>query len=333
VGDSRAYLYRKGRLKQLTTDHTVVQKMVQAGMLKPDEAADHPNASVLDRAIGSKPSVVVDISEPWRLKEGDAILLCSDGLSGYVPDAEIAAVLRSHAAVQEIPDRLVKLALEKGGEDNVTVQFIQYGTRPETHPSAPRFLPPILQTVVVFALGAVLSAAAFALYLPVVESAFKAKESTLTATFTQKQVELEETEQQLAHAQSERDTQRETSEKLTRDIAELSRQVDDKDRKIAEISHKLDDERENNKKQRGMTQTQLEKTRDELTTVKKKLRDAEQELAATRQELRKAKASLEANRVAKDRPKPVGGPEPKPSSAAEAEPTEPVPGSEEPTGP
>jgi PPM family protein phosphatase len=333
VGDSRAYLYRRGRLKQLTTDHTVVQKMVQAGMLKPNEAADHPNASVLDRAIGSKPNVLVDISEPWRLREGDAILLCSDGLSGYVPDAEVAAVLRSHAAVQEIPDQLMKLALQKGGEDNITVQFIQYGTRPETHRRAPGFLPPLFQMIAVFALGAVLSAAAFALYLPVVENGFKAKESTLITTLTQKQAELEETKVQLARVQNEQDIQRETSEKLTRAIEEKSRQVDDKDNTISEISKKLDDERGNSKKQRGITQNQPDKTRDELAAVKKKLKDTEQELATAKQELRKVRASLEANRVAKDRPKPPGEPEPKSTSGADTALTGPAPASEKQTGP
>ena len=134
VGDSRAYLYRNRRLQQLTTDHTLVQKMVQAGMLKPEEALDHPNASVLDRAIGNKPSVEVDISDKLSLSEGDAFLLCSDGLSGYVTDPEIEAVLHSQATVQEIPERLVQLALQKGGEDNVTVQFIQYGIRKEAQP-------------------------------------------------------------------------------------------------------------------------------------------------------------------------------------------------------
>jgi PPM family protein phosphatase len=130
VGDSRAYLYRNGRLAQLTTDHTVVQRMVQAGMLKPEEAADHPDASVLERAIGSTPDIEVDIrNEP--LREGDAILLCSDGLSGYVADAQIESVLRSQGAVRETAENLVKLALEKGGKDNVTVQLVQYGTKKE----------------------------------------------------------------------------------------------------------------------------------------------------------------------------------------------------------
>jgi PPM family protein phosphatase len=129
VGDSRAYLYRDGVLKQLTTDHTMVQKMVEEGLLKPEDAADHPNASVLERAIGTQQSVEVDISEELPLKDGDAILLCSDGLCGYVTDPEIESALRSPATSQEITTRLVDLALQKGGRDNVTVQFIQYGPR------------------------------------------------------------------------------------------------------------------------------------------------------------------------------------------------------------
>ena len=138
VGDSRAYLYRKKQLTQLTKDHTVVQKMVDAGMLTPEEAAKHPNASVLERAVGSKPGVEVEISPEMKIYNGDAILLCSDGLSGYASDPEIAAILRSPATVQEVPERLVELALKKGGEDNVTVQFIQCGTRQEALAGAER---------------------------------------------------------------------------------------------------------------------------------------------------------------------------------------------------
>lgn len=130
VGDSRAYLFRNNSLKQLTTDHTVVQKMVDAGMLKPEEAAHHPNANILERAVGNKPEVECDISDEFTLLDGDAILLCSDGLSGYASDEEIESVLQNPATVQEMPDRLIRLALEnKGSEDNVTVQFIQYGAR------------------------------------------------------------------------------------------------------------------------------------------------------------------------------------------------------------
>lgn len=136
VGDSRAYLYRNGRLAQLTTDHTVVQRMIQAGLLKPEEAADHPDASVLERAIGSKPDIEVDIRNEL-LREGDAILLCSDGLSGYVADAQIESVLGSQGTVRETAENLVKLTLEKGGKDNVTVQLVQYGTKKEAPAARP----------------------------------------------------------------------------------------------------------------------------------------------------------------------------------------------------
>ncbi len=137
VGDSRAYLYRRGWLRQLTKDHSVVQKMIDENILTPEEAADHPRASELERAVGNKPDIEVDISDKLFLNEGDAILLCSDGLSGYVSHSEIDSILRSQATVQEVPRRLVDLALKKGGEDNVTVQFIQYGIRKEALPAEP----------------------------------------------------------------------------------------------------------------------------------------------------------------------------------------------------
>lgn len=134
VGDSRAYIFRNGRLSCLTTDHTRVQRMIDAGMLTPEEAEGHPDSSVLERAIGNRPEIVVDISDDLPLIEGDAFLLCSDGLSGYVSDSEIETVLKSHASVQEIPGFLVGLALGKGGGDNITVQYIQFGKRILTRP-------------------------------------------------------------------------------------------------------------------------------------------------------------------------------------------------------
>jgi protein phosphatase len=135
VGDSRAYLYRNHTLSQLTTDHTIVQRMVEAGMLKPDEIADHPQSSVLERAIGSAPTVGVDIYN-HQLQEDDVLLLCSDGLSGYVTADQIEAVLRTDRPVQETTVDLVRLALETGGKDNVTVQLIRYGARKLAAPPA-----------------------------------------------------------------------------------------------------------------------------------------------------------------------------------------------------
>jgi protein phosphatase len=81
----------------------------------------------LDRAIGALPDVEVDISGWVSLHEGDRILLCSDGLHGYVADSEIIAVLENKGSPQELADRLVDVALRKGGEDNITVQLLEYG--------------------------------------------------------------------------------------------------------------------------------------------------------------------------------------------------------------
>lgn len=129
VGDSRAYLFTRGELRQLTKDHSRVQRMVDAGMLTAAEAMSHPDASLLERAMGTSPDVTVDIS-PWiPLRVGDQVLLCSDGLHGYVADSEIGTILRQEATVQELTDQLVNRALQKGGEDNITVQLIEYGRR------------------------------------------------------------------------------------------------------------------------------------------------------------------------------------------------------------
>jgi protein phosphatase len=125
VGDSRAYLYRNDKLQRLTRDHTRIQQMLDAKMLTQEQARNHPESHLLSRAIGSQPEVEVEVSEPIALKEGDALLLCSDGLSGFVTDDKIRAALNKQRDIQRIPDDLVDLALSSGGNDNVTVQFVR----------------------------------------------------------------------------------------------------------------------------------------------------------------------------------------------------------------
>jgi len=129
VGDSRGYLFRNGLLRRLTTDHTRVQRMVAEGLLSAEAAEHHPDSHILERAIGIRRDVTVDVGDKINIEEGDAFLLCSDGLSGYVTDAEIEAVLNKDAKVQDIPEILVARGLNKGGHDNITVQFIQCGDR------------------------------------------------------------------------------------------------------------------------------------------------------------------------------------------------------------
>lgn len=125
VGDSRAYLFtRNNKLKRLTKDHSRVQRMVDEGILSSAEASIHPDASILERAIGASPTVDPGISAWMSMRKGDQILLCSDGLHGYVSDDEIAEILGNRGTPQELTDQLVRFALEKGGEDNITVQLI-----------------------------------------------------------------------------------------------------------------------------------------------------------------------------------------------------------------
>ena len=129
VGDSRVYLWRRRRdLSRLTRDHSKVQRMVDDGIVTPKQAETHPDASVLDRAIGHQPIVEVDVTEWLALKPGDMILLCTDGLCGYASDTEIARVLETSGDPRVLVDRLIDLALGKGGEDNVTVQLVRFGS-------------------------------------------------------------------------------------------------------------------------------------------------------------------------------------------------------------
>jgi len=137
AGDSRAYLFRQGRLKRLTRDHSRVQKMIDHRILTEEEAREHPEANVINRAFGQKPEIEIEISEPVELWPGDGVLLCSDGLCGYVDDAAIEQTIRRHSQAQSVTDALIDLALGAGGEDNVTVQFLQFGGRHDKRAETP----------------------------------------------------------------------------------------------------------------------------------------------------------------------------------------------------
>jgi len=120
VGDSRLYLWRGGRLAQWTRDHSFVAEQVERGLLTPAEAATAANQNILTRALGTAAEVDVDTRER-RLSDGDLLLLCTDGLTRMVPDADIAGALDAAPAGAAVCERLVKAALERGGRDNVTV--------------------------------------------------------------------------------------------------------------------------------------------------------------------------------------------------------------------
>jgi protein phosphatase len=120
VGDSRAYLLRDGTLEQVTNDHSYVAQLIAQGTLTAEEAEHHPYRSVLTRAVGLDPAVDVD-THHINLRAGDRFLLCSDGLTSMVADAEIAAVVGSDQPIDGIADALIRLANEAGGVDNITV--------------------------------------------------------------------------------------------------------------------------------------------------------------------------------------------------------------------
>ncbi len=123
VGDSRAYILHSGELTQLTEDHSWVGEMVRRGELTPEQAAVHPHRSVITRALGTEGEVDPDVLE-IPVVPGDRIVLCSDGLTGMVGDADIEALMAKDADPQEVAQLLVKAALEGGGEDNVTVLVV-----------------------------------------------------------------------------------------------------------------------------------------------------------------------------------------------------------------
>jgi len=130
VGDSRAYLLRDAEdMSQLTTDHTLVERLVQEGRLSRDDAASHPQRNVITRAIGHETTVEVEVLPPITLRDGDQILLCSDGLSGPVDDARIAAILDETTDGDEAIAALLAQANAAGGPDNITAVLIRVGDR------------------------------------------------------------------------------------------------------------------------------------------------------------------------------------------------------------
>ena len=123
VGDSRAYLLRDGELRQVTTDHSLVEELVRDGRLTPDEAAVHPQRSIITRALGVDSTVDVDVY-PLELFAGDVLMFCSDGLTGMLQPDLIAAELRREGDPARAATKLVDAANASGGEDNITVVVV-----------------------------------------------------------------------------------------------------------------------------------------------------------------------------------------------------------------
>jgi serine/threonine protein phosphatase Stp1 len=126
AGDSRALRLREGEVAQLTRDHSLVQELVEAGMLEAERAEDHPNANILTRAVGAANLLKVDLVKGTVLA-GDIFLLASDGLTRLVKPDEMALIL-SGPALEEAADRMLDLALSRGASDNISFVIVRFGS-------------------------------------------------------------------------------------------------------------------------------------------------------------------------------------------------------------
>lgn len=126
IGDSRCYRLRGGELTQITKDHSLLQEQIDAGLLTPEQAATSSHKNLVTRALGVEDAVLLELNE-HEVEPGDLYLLCSDGLSDMANDSEIAAILASQTPMAQKAERLISIANEHGGRDNITVLLVQAG--------------------------------------------------------------------------------------------------------------------------------------------------------------------------------------------------------------
>ncbi len=123
AGDSRMYLNSKDSLAQITKDHSYVAELVELGLISKEDARNHPNKNVITRALGAEKTIEFDFYT-GNLNSGETILICSDGLSNMVSDEEILEIIKKHSSPEDIVQKLVNMANENGGTDNISVVVI-----------------------------------------------------------------------------------------------------------------------------------------------------------------------------------------------------------------
>jgi protein phosphatase len=134
VGDSRAYRLRDAELEQITKDHSLVAELERSGQISPEAAENHPQRSIITRALGPEPEVEVD-TYTVKGRAGDVYLLCSDGLTSMISDEEVASILRGAEALEQAADALVRAANQSGGKDNITVVLFRLDEEAEAETS------------------------------------------------------------------------------------------------------------------------------------------------------------------------------------------------------
>lgn len=130
VGDSRAYLIRDKEISCLTKDHTVVQELLEAGTITEEKARKSPERNILLRAVGTSDQLDVDLYSPISTNDGDIFLLCSDGLTEYIYEHEIKDTIVAYP-IDRVCDELIRIANDRGGADNITVQLAMLKNKPK----------------------------------------------------------------------------------------------------------------------------------------------------------------------------------------------------------
>ncbi len=132
VGDSRAYIFRDGELTRLTQDHSLVEELVRQGKLTEEQAAEHPQRSIITRALGIEGDVEVD-TWSYSMRAGDVVLLCSDGLTSMIGEDKIGQILGGETSLDRAADQLIAAANEAGGRDNITVVLFRIEDTDSAH--------------------------------------------------------------------------------------------------------------------------------------------------------------------------------------------------------
>ena len=122
AGDSRAYLCTNDSIRQITTDHSIVQELVEAGQITPEEARTHPNRNLITRALGTEPVLRADYNVV-EFKDDAKVILCTDGMSNYITDDSLLDFIRNNSC-SELTDKLIEKSKQLGGSDNITVAVI-----------------------------------------------------------------------------------------------------------------------------------------------------------------------------------------------------------------
>lgn len=125
IGDSRGYILNNNGFQQITVDHSYVNELVRSGQISKLEAENHPRKNVLMRALGTEKTVEIDI-KTIILEKHDILMLCSDGLSNKVQESELSEILREDLPLEKRAEKLVLLANDRGGEDNITLAIVEY---------------------------------------------------------------------------------------------------------------------------------------------------------------------------------------------------------------